>query len=59
MDQVGDLEGHEAVGVEFLLLNDIGYHMFCHDAPDPELRNEEQDWYVHSWFLLKRNHQKM
>ncbi len=37
MEEVGDLEDLEALGVESLLLNDIDYHMFCHDAPDPEL----------------------
>ena len=44
MEEVGDLEDLEAIGVESLLLNDIGYHMFCHDGPDPELGKEVQGW---------------
>ena len=59
MEEVGDLEDLEEIGVESLLLNDIDCHMSFHGAPDPELRKEVQGWYDHSWFHLKRYHQKM
>ena len=59
VEEVGDLEDLEDIGVGSLLLNDIGYHRSFHGAPDPELGSEAQGLYGHSWFHQKRCHQKM